>query len=203
MTRYVFDPVRITVHAWADPVVDAVGIEPRGDNYFETFWTPIVGPSTVLLVRRLALALAVSPDGLDLDVAELGASLGLQGGVGRNSPVMRTLDRACGFKLARQIDATTIEVRRKVPPLTRVQVARLPEPMQRAHTRWQAAQIGHPSAHGVSWHDTLLADTARPDGRVERHEAPVAATLRLASAVTPAPLPARRPLPRREPLDAA
>jgi hypothetical protein len=139
MTRHVFDPTTLHVSAWPDPVIDQVGHDPRSD-YVETYWLGVVGPSTILLLRRLSAALAARPEGPTLDVVTLAASLGLQGGVGRNSPIMRTLDRACGFGLARQLDPTHIQIRRKLPPLTRTQVGRLPESLQRAHLRWQDAQ---------------------------------------------------------------
>jgi hypothetical protein len=139
MTRNSFDPAVLHVAAWPDLVIDQIGHDVRSD-YVETYWLGVVGPSTILLMRRLSAALAARPDGPTLDVVTLAASLGLQGGVGRNSPIMRTLDRACGFGLARQMDTTMIQIRRKLPPLTRAQVARLPESLQVAHQRWQDAQ---------------------------------------------------------------
>ena len=42
---------RLGVLPWHDPSVEADGFDPRSP-YVETFWLPLLGPSTTLLLRR-------------------------------------------------------------------------------------------------------------------------------------------------------
>ncbi len=132
-------PETITVRAWWDPSLVGVGHDPRGD-YVERFWLGVVGPSTVLLLRRFARGLEVHPSGFRVGLAETARALGLGAGTGRNSPVVRTIDRARSFGLARDLGAGELAVRTIVPPLPRRHVQRLPETLQRAHAAWTAAR---------------------------------------------------------------
>ena len=50
-------PTTLTVHPWPDPVIDTLGFDPRS-IYVETFWLPTLGPTSVLLMRRIATAFA-------------------------------------------------------------------------------------------------------------------------------------------------
>ena len=59
-----------------DPVLHAVGHDPRSD-YVERYWLALLGPSTTLLVRRLAERLERDPDGFDLHLEETAKTLGL------------------------------------------------------------------------------------------------------------------------------
>lgn len=61
-------PAQLTVVAWPDTVVDAVGFLPH-DPYSELVWTPTLGPSALLAWRRMAGTLIHRPDGYTLDVA--------------------------------------------------------------------------------------------------------------------------------------
>ncbi|MBV8161340.1 MAG: hypothetical protein JO265_10500 [Acidimicrobiia bacterium] len=62
---------------------------------------------------------------------------------------MRTLDRVCQFELATLQDEATLAVRRKLPPLTRRQVERLPDMLRDAHRRWQEEQLRIPAVEGL------------------------------------------------------
>jgi hypothetical protein len=88
-------------------------------------------------MRRLAAGLERSPEGYDLDLVATAVELGLGHKAGRHAPFVRCIDRCCRFGLARPQDATTLLVRRKVPPLTRAQVERLPDHLRLEHGRWQ------------------------------------------------------------------
>ncbi|HZB70494.1 MAG TPA: hypothetical protein VE395_00045, partial [Acidimicrobiales bacterium] len=59
------------VRPWPDPVIDAVGVDPRS-AYVERFWLGILGPSTTWLLRRLAAGLEAEPAGFSLSLVELG-----------------------------------------------------------------------------------------------------------------------------------
>src|SRR4051794_26631584 len=53
----------LDIRPWADPVIDAVGHDPRS-HYVEEFWLSILGPSTVWLLRRMAAGLEANPGGV-------------------------------------------------------------------------------------------------------------------------------------------
>jgi hypothetical protein len=138
-------PVDLATHAllvrpWTDPVIDALGHDPRS-RYVEQFWLPVLGPTATFLVRRLAEGLDRSPDGFDLPLADTARSLGLGTKGGRNAPFVRAIHRCCQFGAARLVGDATLEVRRRLAPLSRVQVQRLTSPLQDAHLRFQEEQI--------------------------------------------------------------
>ena len=66
----------LPIRPWPDPVIDALGHDPRS-TYVEPFWLGILGPRTTWLLRRLAAGLDASPAGFDLDLADTAAALGL------------------------------------------------------------------------------------------------------------------------------
>lgn len=131
----------LLIRPWPDAVIDSLGHDPRS-AYVETFWLGVLGPSTTWLMRRLASGLEESPAGFDLDLAETARRLGLGDKGGRNSPFVRALSRCVQFELAQMHGDDTLAVRRKLPPLNRRQVLRLPPTLQQAHQSWQDAQIG-------------------------------------------------------------
>lgn len=138
-----FEGPDIQIEPWIDPVVDALGHDPRS-TYVETFWLSILGPSTLLLLRRLACELDAAPDGLVLEVDLTARMLGVGNRSGRNSPFQRAIARTCQFGLGRQVDGETLAVRRMIPPLTLAQVRRLPEQLQDLHQAWNDDQLRRP-----------------------------------------------------------
>src|SRR2546423_10013711 len=78
----------LTIRPWPDPVIDALGFDPRS-RYVEQFWLGILGPSTTWLLRRLAAGLEAEPSGFDLQLAETARALGLGAHGGRHSPFVR------------------------------------------------------------------------------------------------------------------
>lgn len=125
----------LAVRAWPDPVIDEVGHDVRS-LYVERFWLGLLGPSATWLLRRLVSGLDEHPDGFELDLALTATELGLGNRSGRNSPFFRSIERCCRFGAAHQVDEGVLRVRRKLPPLTRAQLARLPDPLQEAHQAW-------------------------------------------------------------------
>ena len=125
----------MTLHMeiWSDPVIDDLGHDPRS-RYVERFWLPVLGPSTVWFLRRLADQFDAEPEGFDLDLVETARALGVGMRGGKHSPMLRTVDRACRFGASRMIGTTGLAVRRRLAPLTRAQVERLPASLQREHT---------------------------------------------------------------------
>src|SRR5947208_945054 len=54
----------LTVRPWPDPVIDAVGHDPRS-HYVQQFWLGVLGPSTTGLTRRPPARLQTPPGGLE------------------------------------------------------------------------------------------------------------------------------------------
>jgi hypothetical protein len=106
-----------------DPVVEAHGFPVTG-VYCETVLLPLLGPSSVLLLRRFGAWLAASPDGVQVDLPTLAGDLGLGRGTGRNSPIRRTISRLCQFHMA-EWQGDALAVRTAVAPVSERQLARL------------------------------------------------------------------------------
>jgi hypothetical protein len=149
----------LAIRPWPDSVIDRIGHDPRS-AYTERFWLPILGPSACWLLRRLATRLDREPDGFQLPVDETALALGLGVSRGRQAPLRRTIERCCQFRIAHlDVAAETLLVRRKLPPLTRNQVARLPESLQAAHQAFQEHQLNRPAENGLRVRAQRLALT--------------------------------------------
>ena len=111
----------------ADSLVESLGHAPRS-AYAETYWLPVLGPSALWAMRRLATLAEAKPTGGTLRLAELGPELGLGAGTGRSSPLVRTLARLVFFGMA-EIDrrSPALRVRLAMPPLAARHLRRLPE----------------------------------------------------------------------------
>ena len=149
-------PGSLLIRPWPDEVVDALGFDPRS-NYVETYWLGILGPSTTWLLRRLAQGLEAEPAGFELDLAETACRLGLGVRRGRDSAFARALTRCVQFGLARQEGRNGLGVRRKLPPLNRRQVLRLPSSLQQEHQRWQDAELARPAVDRLRQRSRRLA----------------------------------------------
>src|SRR5438445_2018915 len=140
----VFATSLLPIRSRPDDVVDALGYDPRS-NYVETYWLSVLGPSTTWLLRRLARGLEASPAGFSLDLDHTARALGLATTSSKNSAFARALTRCVQFDLAQQQGEEVLAVRRKVPPLSRRQVVRLPDDLQKSHEAWQAGLLQTPS----------------------------------------------------------
>jgi hypothetical protein len=130
-----FPTERLAISTWADPVIDELGHDPRS-AYVERFWLGILGPSTVWLLRRLADGLDAEPEGYVLDLPDTARALGLGMRGGRHSPFLRSVERVCRFGAGRWQGPEELAVRRKLAPLTRTQLERLPPVLQAEHQAW-------------------------------------------------------------------
>lgn len=196
----------LTVNPWPDPVIDSVGQHPCSP-YVEQFWLGVLGPSTTFLLRHLVTGLDAAPDGYELPMAITARRLGLGDKGGKHSPFMRSIGRLVQFELADLDDAdadgldpggSELRVRRRVPPLNRRQVARLPESLQDAHTRWQEEQLRRPTVEGLRRRSRELAlsylktgldpdETERQLLRLDFHPAMASEATRWAALQMPVP----------------
>lgn len=125
---------RLGVIPWSDPVAAGSSHDPRS-AYVETFWLPTIGPSTTLLIRRLADEFDAEPDGFEIDRSSLSREIGLGTRVDAKSRFARTIERAERFGLV-QHHGGILHVRRTIPDLSPRQVARLGERLQALHHSW-------------------------------------------------------------------
>ena len=125
----------LRVMGWPDPVIDRLGYDPRS-LYVETFWLGILGPTCTWLMRRFAAGLDDVPAGFDLDMADTARALGLGDRSGRQSPFRRSLARCVTFQMARREGPTTLAVRRRIPPMPRRHLERLPASLRERHIHW-------------------------------------------------------------------
>ncbi len=122
----------LKVTPWSDPLIDRLGHDPRS-VYVEQFWLGILGPSTVWLLRHCASRFDSAPEGFELALSDVAGALGLGHKGGRNSPLARSILRACRFGAARAAGEGELQVRRHVAPLNRGQIERLPEFLRERH----------------------------------------------------------------------
>lgn len=146
----------LTIRSWPDEVIDLVGHHPCS-TYVESFWLGVLGPSTTFLLRHLVTTLEAAPEGFELPLAVTARRLGLGDKGGRHSPFMRSLARLVQFELAQLEDDRTLVVRRRVPPLNRGQLLRLPDALQTAHADWQERQLKTPPVEQLRRRSRQLA----------------------------------------------
>lgn len=130
---------RLHVEAWVDPVVDTLGFDARGP-YLDFVALGRLGPTSSWCLRHLAYRLAAHPEGYDISLAELGNELGLGRYTGRSSHLGRALDRLEVFGMARGGGPDVLQVRRRIPPLTEAQLARLAPSARDVHRMMVAAR---------------------------------------------------------------
>lgn len=127
----------LNVLPWEHPSLERVTFDARSE-YAETFWLPVLGPSTLLLLRNIAQRFDTEPDGLVLNIAMTADALGIGSRSGRNSAFHRSINRIVNFGMARTVDDSTIAVRRALPPLHSGQIRRLSPRRRRLHDRFVA-----------------------------------------------------------------
>ena len=132
-------PSSLIIRPWWDPDLAVAGFDPRS-AYVERYWLGVLGPSVVFLLRRLSRGLEEHPSGFQITLADTSRALGLGGGLGRQAPINRTIDRACMFNTMRRGSPTELQVRAHLPQLNQRQLARLPLAVRSAHERWQNEQ---------------------------------------------------------------
>ena len=128
-------PEVLDLHAVPHPVasVQQAGF-PLDHAYLEQCWTPVIGPSSVLLLRRCAW---LWRDATPARVAaeDLAAQLGLGHGTGRHSPVWRTVELVARFRFATMASPGELHVYTEVPPVPDRQLDRLPAWCRKQHER--------------------------------------------------------------------
>ncbi len=115
-----------------DPDRDHENFDPRSE-YAEQFWLPILGPSTMWFMRKVAERFDHEPDGFELDLLQASLALGIASKGGRNNAFHRALHRAVNFHMGRTVDNSTVAIRRFMPLLHDGQISRLPPHLRKRH----------------------------------------------------------------------
>lgn len=142
-------PATFEVTPWRDPRLADHGVDPR-DPYVERFWLSVLGPSTVLLLRRFARGFDEQPSGFRVGVVDTSLALGLGRGTGRNAPIMRTVDRAATFGMLRQPEPGHLQVHTHLPLLGPRQVEQLSPVLRRLHGDWRRSRDTTPDPGSVT-----------------------------------------------------
>lgn len=125
------DTVRFHAASHPAPSISRAGF-PLDHAYVEQCWAPVIGPTSVLLLRRIPL---LWQDDLAPVIAadELAASIGLGRSTGRNGSLWRTLERVVRFRFATVSGPGELDVFTEVPPLRQDDLRRLPAWSRRRH----------------------------------------------------------------------
>jgi len=160
-------PSLLEIVPWSDPSFELHGHDPRS-AYVERFWLGLLGPSTTWMLRRFARGLDECPSGFRVDLVETGRALGLGESMARSSTTHRSVLRACQFGAAYRMSVNRLAVRTHLPTLTRRQLSRLPEPLQRSHERWVRGDVDPDDLRRACAAASALRSLGEPAGQVER-----------------------------------
>ena len=125
-----FTNPEIFISEWVDPVVNATGLDACGE-YVETYWLGVIGPSATWVLRYLSRELEIFPNGYCLDLNDTASALGLAFRHGSGS-IERAIQRCATFGLVAQMPQS-LAVRKRIPPVTKRQLLRLPTTLQKSH----------------------------------------------------------------------
>ena len=134
-------PASLEIHPAPHPKLEVhrAGF-PLDHPYLEQCWTPVLGPSSVLLLRRMPwLWRDATP--AEIDVAELGAQLGLGHGASRHSPIGRTVERIVRFRFAAWSGPGVLDVFSEAPPLSQRHLDRVPQWCVERHEQLLSAHL--------------------------------------------------------------
>ena len=125
---------------WTDHRKDVFGHDLRS-SYVEQFWLGTLGPSTTWFLRHCATVLEDADDA-EVNLRETACALGIGFEGGSRSAMVKTVARACRFRAARAVGATTLAVRLRLPQLSHRQLQRLPASLQQRHEEYISAGRG-------------------------------------------------------------
>jgi hypothetical protein len=115
----------------SNPTVDGF---PLGHPYIEHVYAGVVGPTSVLVLRRADLLFRAFPNGIEIDPSEFAQSFGIGNSTGPNGMLFRTFDRLHRFRLATwDANYGTLDIPLEARPVRPAMLARLPESTQAVH----------------------------------------------------------------------
>jgi hypothetical protein len=125
-------PLRLHLTTWTDRPGEERGY-PADSGYVEAFWLPVLGPSATFLFRRLNVLLEAFPEGMAMEMNDLGRELGLGTSESRHAPLPRAISRLVRFGLAQRSASGQLAVQRAAGPLSQHLLNGLTAVLQDAH----------------------------------------------------------------------
>lgn len=128
-------PEVIELHAAPHPsaAVRRAGF-PLDHPYLEQCWAPMIGPSSVVLLRH-CVSLWRNATPAQVPAEELARQIGLGRGTASSSPLRHTLERIVRFRFASTTTPGELEVFTEVPPVPAHRLDRLPAWSRDQHER--------------------------------------------------------------------
>jgi hypothetical protein len=159
-------PEVLVIHAVAhpNPKVRRVGFA-LDDPYVEQVWAGVIGPSALLVLRRLPVLWREREPAV-VDLRELGRSLGLGPSLARSGRTWKTIERLVGFCMAHWLPGDELGVRTQLAPLSALQLARAPEWTRRVHDRLLGTHLDRlpsPTRTGPPHPPASTTSSTRPD----------------------------------------
>ena len=115
---------------------------PLEHPYFEIVYTPLIGPTAMLLARALSRHLHLAGGSTKVSAAELSVEVGVRasdyGTPGRKSRLVRAVDRLAHEQLVVRMSSRRLGVRTAVPFLEGRALDRLPFVARNAHDAYVA-----------------------------------------------------------------
>jgi hypothetical protein len=162
-------PEVLAIHAvpHPNPKVRRIGFA-LDDPYVEQVWAGVIGPSALLVVRRLPVLWREREPAV-VDLRELGQSLGLGPSLARSGRTWRTIERLVGFGLAQWLPGDELGVRTEVAPLIDRQLARVPVWTRQVHDRLLGTHLDRLALSHTDppLHPDWSLDTARITARLD------------------------------------
>lgn len=113
---------------------------PLEHDYFEIAYTPLVGPSAVLLARAMARHLRAAGGPTTVSSIELALEVGIRGGsgseLGQRSHLVRAMGRLVRTHVVAPLGEHVVGVRCGVPPLSGRALRKVPVSTREAHARF-------------------------------------------------------------------
>ena len=154
-------PPVVWVEPWNDPHTESTGVAVRSP-YVEKYWTSVLGPTQVLLLRHVADQFDRHPDGFEMGLSDASVRLGVSPVGGKGA--LRALYRLEQFRLA-AAGHSLWAVRRSLPVLSRQHLLRLPHDLRASHgkdARASAAVWSEQAAERAGHMALLLARKGEP-----------------------------------------
>ena len=151
---------------------------PLDHPYLEQCWAPIIGPTSVLLLRRLP-TLWRQDLSIEVDVADLAHSLGLGRSTGSSGPMRRTLSRIATFGFAAASGDVDLDVYTEAPPLNQRQLDRVPAWTRDRHHDLLGRHLDHLVRLQVTPTAAAPSDLAARLDRLTQPRSPARSTLGL------------------------
>ena len=110
---------------------------PLGHDYFEIVYTPLVGPTAVLLARAMARHIDAAGGPTTVCPAELALEVGIRASstdpLGKKSHLVHAIDRLVHNHIVARLGDRVLGVRDAIPPLSSRALDGLPESVRRCH----------------------------------------------------------------------